>query len=180
MNNFDLTTMLGNISQSLYPIQRLVSGGAYLLGILFLMKAIGKLKKIGDYKAQSPSHERMYGPLIFMLMGALLIYLPTGLKVMANTAFGVGNIMSYSNYSQFNIYDVIGLLVRTAGVIWFVRGCVLISHASDPGTKEGSKGLLFLFAGVLAINFDNTIAITNYLVNKLVTWSLVIKTSQGF
>lgn len=45
MNTIDLITILGNISQSLYPVQKLITGGAYILGVLFFITAIGKLKK---------------------------------------------------------------------------------------------------------------------------------------
>lgn len=58
MNTIDLITILGNISQSLYPVQKLITGGAYILGVLFFLTAIGKLKKIGDHRAQSSSQEK--------------------------------------------------------------------------------------------------------------------------
>ena len=171
---------MGNISQSLYPVQKLITGLAYLLGILFFITAIEKFRKIGDKRAQSSSQEKMYTPMMYMLMGALLLYLPTTLHVLANTAFGVGNVISYTNYNPTNIYSAIGLLIRTAGVLWFVRGCVLVAHASEPGTQDGPKGLVFIVAGILAMNFDNSIAIVNYIVQSLISVTMSIKSSQGF
>ena len=73
-----------------------------------------------------------------------------------------------------------GLLIRTAGILWFVRGCVLVAHASEPGTQEGPKGLAFICAGVLAMNFDNTISVLNYILNSVMTWTQAIKNSQGY
>lgn len=176
----DLVTIIGNISQSLYPMQRFISGFAYLLGILFFITAISKFKKMGDKRGHAPSQEKMYSPVMYMLMGAFLLYLPSILNIMANTAFGVGNVISYSSYNPMDIYSSMGVLIRTAGLLWFVRGCVLIAHASEPGTKDGSKGLLFLFSGILAMNFDNTIAMVNYILMSLIKWSLTIKASTGF
>ncbi|KGP62623.1 type IV secretion protein IcmC [Legionella norrlandica] len=180
MNSTDLITILGNISQSLYPVQKLITGGAYILGILFFLTAISKLRKIADYRAQSSSHEKMFTPMMYLLIGALLIYLPTGLDVMANTAFGVGNVLTYSNYNPANIYSSMGFLIRTAGVLWFIRGCVLVAHASQPGTQQGLKGLLFLIAGVFAMNFDNTIAMINAALEYFMKMTLAIKSAGGF
>jgi len=180
MTTTDFITIMGNISQSLYPVQKLITGLAYLLGILFFITAIEKFRKIGDKRAQSSSQEKMYTPMMYMLMGALLLYLPTTLHVLANTAFGVGNVISYTNYNPTNIYSAIGLLIRTAGVLWFVRGCVLVAHASEPGTQDGPKGLVFIVAGILAMNFDNSIAIVNYIVQSLISVTMSIKSSQGF
>lgn len=176
----DFVTIIGNISQSLYPVQKLISGLAYLLGILFFITAIGKLRKIGDKRAQSSSQEKMFTPMMYILMGALLLYLPSSLHMLANTAFGVGNVISYTNYNPTNIYSAMGLLIRTAGVLWFVRGCVLVAHASEPGTQEGPKGLVFIVAGILAMNFDNSIAIVNYIIQSLISVTMSIKSSQGF
>ncbi|AUH70677.1 protein IcmC (DotV)-like protein [Legionella sainthelensi] len=172
MNTPDLVTMIGNLSRSLYPVQHFITGGAYILGILFFMTAIAKLRKIADYRAQSSSQEKMYGPMMYLIFGALLLYLPSALDVMANTAFGVGNILTYSSYNPSNIFSSMGLLIQTIGILWFVRGSVLVAHSSHPGTGHGPKGLAFICAGILAMNFDNTIAALNYVVNNFVTWTL--------
>jgi hypothetical protein len=180
MTTTDLITIIGNVSQSLYPIQKFISGLAYLIGFLFFITAFEKLKKIGDKRAQSSSQEKMFTPMMYMLMGAMLLYLPSVLHTLANTAFGVGNVISYTNYNPTNIYSAMGLLIRTAGILWFVRGCVLVAHASEPGTQEGPKGLAFICAGVLAMNFDNTISVLNYILNSVMTWTQAIKNSQGY
>lgn len=179
MNIPDLVTIIGNVSQSLYPLQKLITGGAYLLGILFFLTAISKFRKIAAHGAQS-SQEKMYTPMMYLFFGSLLIFLPTALSIMANTAFGTGNVLTYTNYNRANIYSSMGLLIRTAGVLWFVRGCVLVAHSSEPGAKDGPKGLVFIIAGILAMNFDNTIAIVNSLLLGFMKMSLAIKNSQGF
>lgn len=180
MNGIDLISILGNISQSLYPVQRLITGGAYLLGILFFITAVSKFRKIADHRTGSSSQEKMFTPMMYLLFGAILLYLPSALSTMANTAFGVGNVLTYTKPSSPSIYVTIGLLIRTAGVLWFVRGCVLVVHASEPGTQEGPKGLLFIIAGILAMNFDNTISMVNYILSYLISWTLAVKNSQGF
>ncbi|HHT0592958.1 TPA: type IV secretion protein IcmC [Legionella anisa] len=180
MNTPDFITMIGNLSHSLYPVQHLITGGAYLLGILFFMTAISKLRKIADHRSGSSSQEKMFSPMMYLVMGAALLYLPTALDIMANTTFGAGNILTYTSYNSSNIFSSMGLVVQTAGVLWFVRGCVLVAQASQPGTQHGPKGLAFMIAGVFAMNFDNSIAMLNYVMNSLTTWTMAIKTSQGY
>ncbi len=176
MNIPDLMTMLGNISQALFPIQHLISGGSYLLGIIFIMSALRRYKSVGERGSQESS----FIPTMYLMFGVALIYLPSTMSTLANTAFGSDNILTYTSYSKTDIYSVIGLFIRVAGLIWFIRGSVLLAHASNPGVQEGPKGLVFLIAGILALNFDNTISMTSTVVNDLVTWAINFKVSQGY
>ncbi|RUR08569.1 type IV secretion protein IcmC [Legionella sp. km772] len=176
MNIPDFVTMLGNVSQSLFPVQHLITGGAYLLGIIFFMSALRRFKAFGERSSQESS----FVPLMYLMFGAALVYLPSAMSSLANTAFGVGNILTYTNYNQTSIYSVMGIIVRVAGLIWFVRGSVLVAHSSQPGMQEGPKGLLFIAAGVLSLNFDNTISMINTLVTNIVSWSINFKISQGY
>ncbi|CAM2742258.1 protein IcmC (DotV)-like protein [Legionella steigerwaltii] len=180
MSTPDLISIIGNLSRSLYPVQHLITGGAYVLGILFFMTAIAKLRKIADHRAQSSSQEKMYTPMMYLLMGAALLYLPSVLDMMANTTFGVGNVLTYTSYNPSNIFSSMGLVVRTAGVLWFVRGSVLVAQSSQPGTQHGPKGLVFIIAGILAMNFDNTIAMLSYMMTTISSWTLTITASQGY
>lgn len=169
--------MLGNLSQALFPIQHLITGGSYILGLLFFLMAINKFKAIGGSKS---SQEKMHVPMMYLVFGAGLLYLPTGMSTLANTAFGVGNILTYTYNDPYNVLTSMGLIIRTAGVLWFVRGSVLLAHASEPGVKDGPKGLVFIVAGVFAMNFDNTIATLNSIIGHIVSMSISFKESQGY
>lgn len=168
--------MLGNVSQALFPVQRLITGFAYLLGIIFFMSALRRFKAVG----QRGSHDSGFVPTMYLLFGAGLLYLPSTMSALANTAFGAGNVLTYYQYNQANIYSVIGIFVRVGGLIWFVRGCVLLAHASEPGVQEGPKGLLFLIAGVLSLNFDTTVAMINTVITQIVAWSINFKVTHGY
>jgi hypothetical protein len=167
MKSTDLITILGNVSQSLFPVQHLITGGAYLLGIILILSALVKLHKVYGHGS---SHEKTITPMAFFVLGAALLYLPTTMTFMANTAFGVGNVLTYGNYNPKSIYSSMGLVIRTAGLIWFIRGSVLVAQASEPGGQHGMKGLVFIIAGILAMNFDNTIAMINTLLSKFMAW----------
>lgn len=176
MNIPDFITMLGNISQALFPVQYLITGGSYLLGLIFFMSALRRFKAVG----QQGSHESGFVPMMYLVFGAALFYLPSTISVLANTAFGAGNVLTYTQYNKASLYSVIGIFIRVAGLIWFVRGSVLLAHASEPGVQEGPKGLLFLVAGVLSLNFDSTIAMINTIVTAIVSWSINFKISHGY
>lgn len=181
MNSTDLVTLLGNLSQSLFPVQQLISGFAYVAGIAFFLGALFKLHKIGDAKSQSSSHEKMLVPIVYMLIGAALVYLPSAVTILANTTFGPDNVLSYGKYNRYDVYSNMGVLIQTAGLLWFVRGSILITQATHPGAKkEGAKGLAFIFAGVIAMNFDNTVAVINTLFDYASRATMTVVKSQGY
>lgn len=157
--------MLGNLSRSLFPVQSLIAGFGYLIGILFMITAIMKLKKLGGASSQ----ESMYVPIAYFIGGAALIFLPTMLTTLSDTAFGTGNILQYIQYKPYNVYNSMAILIQTAGLIWFVRGCVLLVHGSEPGVQEGPKGLTFIVAGILAMNFEGTYGMLNYAMDHLLS-----------
>lgn len=174
MNMTDLVAMLGNLSQSLFPVQNLIRGFAYVAGIVFFSLALFKFHKIAQSRGQGSGEKKM-APIVYLLIGSALIFLPSAMSIVANTAFGYENITAYTNYNRFDIYSTMGLLIRTAGLIWFVRGTILITQATHPGAKkEGAKGLVFIFAGILSMNFDNTISIVNTIINYLLSATMAV------
>ena len=178
MNSTDLVTMIGNLSRSMFSVQHLLSGLAYLIGLVFFFLAISKLKKIGG--SGGHSQEKMFVPIAYFLGGAALIFLSSTVDSLANTTFGTGNILQYAKYNPYSVYSSMTLIIETVGLIWFIRGCVLLVSASQPGVQHGPKGLMFLCAGVLAMNFQNTAAMLNAIMGHLEALTLTIKNSQGY
>lgn len=152
MTTPDLITMIGNLSQSLISMQSLLTGLAYILGILFFVTGLIKIKGIGKH-----SREKPFVAVAYLFGGALLIFLPTSLEVFSNTLFGSSSALSYTDYNPTSIYSSMHVLVQTAGLIWFIRGCVLLIHASEPGEQHAANGVAFVFAGILAMNIEYTV-----------------------
>lgn len=177
--NTDLITMIGNLARSLISVQHLVSGLAYVIGFLLIFTALQKYKSIADKRANSSSHEKMFVPTAYLVGGSALIFLPSIAGVMANSVFGVGNILQYTKFNPYDIVSSMKLIVRTAGLIWFIRGCVLLIHASEPGVQEGPKGLTFLLAGILAMNFDNTVSYFTWIMNQILTYTMKSPANPG-
>lgn len=165
----DLVMMIGNLSRSMYPIQYLLTGFAYVMGLVFFMTALAKLKKIGESRGRS--QEKMFVPAAYFLGGSALFFLPTVTAALANTAFGTGNVLQYTSYNPYDIYSSMRVIIQTSGILWFIRGSVLLMGASKPGEQHGTKGLVFLCAGILAMNFQNTTAALNGIMQKIASWT---------
>ena len=167
----DLVAMIGNLGSSLFQVQKLITGFGYILGITFIMVAIGK----GKEAVESPAQSSKFIPLAYFGLGAGLLYLPSMLDTLSNTLFGSSNVLAYSQaYNPGDIYSSMRLLIQTSGLVWFVRGSVLMAHASHPGEQHGPKGLAFICAGILAMNFEATIGWLDYIVNSLMTITLQV------
>jgi hypothetical protein len=147
----DLIQMLANLSSSLQQVDFLVTAVSYLLGMALMISSIFMFKKAAN--ARGRSQDDNFKALAILVAGVFLLYLPTSINVLSNTLFGHQNILSYSRFQKWNIYDSMGMLLKTVGLIWFVRGCLLMVHASKPGEPHGLRGLLFVITGVFAMNF---------------------------
>jgi hypothetical protein len=165
----DIVKIFTNLVESLGPVQAMLSGFGYIVGVGFVLASLTRFHKAADTQTQSSSQEKMFVPILYLVMGVGLIFLPTTLNTMANTAFGVGNILSYSEDTEDKLVGAIKFLIETTGIIWFVRGSILLTHASHPGVQEGPKGLTFLVAGVFAMNFDNTVHVVDYMLANFFT-----------
>ena len=170
--NLSLTT----ITSSLLSVEQLITGGAYLMGLSFAVKAIYSMKTLAESKSQMQQHGSLKEPLFYMLAAALLIYFPTGMQVILNTTFGEGStILAYapidsgisalnSLFGQSSTFGaVIALVIQVVGVIAFIRGWVLIARSASQGQPPGGtgKGLAHVFGGILAMNIVGTLQVVN-------------------
>lgn len=168
--------ILINIASNLVPVQRLVTGAAYLLGIGFAFKAIFALKTLGESRTMmSSNHGSVKEPLIYFMVAAVLLYLPTAVEITLNTTFGSSNILQYAPIDSSNqaldtlfgsnslVGEALSVIIQTIGVIAFVRGWVLIARSASQGQQPGGtgKGLVHVFGGILAMNIVGTLEIVN-------------------
>lgn len=172
----DHENIINNIAASLLPVENLVTGAAYLLGLTFFFKAILSLKSLGESRAMmSGNGASMKEPLMYLLVGAIFVYFPTGLAIILNTTFGTSSILQYQPVNSQNpamnalfgsdsmVGESLALIIQVMGVIAFVRGWVLIAKSSGTGQQPGSmgKGIVHVFGGVLAMNIVFTLQIIN-------------------
>lgn len=171
MTSNDLIIMIGNLSKSLPDVQYFLGGFSYIFGIIFCLSALVKLKEMFS---EGGDNGRYIIPSAYFLTGIGLLFLPTLMDAFSTTLFGTqDNILAYSQSNQYDIYSSMIILIQTIGFVWFIRGCILLSHASQPqGGQEGSKGmgpkgLLFIIGGLFAINIYSTTGMLNYIVNHI-------------
>jgi len=168
--------ILNNIAANLVPIHHLITGAAYVIGLLFAFKAIYTLKAYGEARSMmSSSNAGLKEPLMYLLVAGIFIYLPTGVAIMLQTTFGSSSILQYaavnSNNKTMNTIfgsgSLVGrpltLIIQTIGLIAFVRGWILIARSASQGQPPGGtgKGLMHVFGGIMAMNIVATLEIIN-------------------
>ncbi|KTD24583.1 MULTISPECIES: hypothetical protein [Legionella] len=167
--------ILNNIASNLLPVERLITGAAYLIGLAFAFKAIYTLKAYGESKSMMSSSTSIKEPIIYMVVAVIFIYFPTGLAIMLQTTFGSSSILQYAPVNSnnpgisalFGTGSVVGrpiaIIIQTIGLIAFVRGWILIARSASQGQPPGGtgKGLVHIFGGILAMNIVATLEIIN-------------------
>jgi intracellular multiplication protein IcmC len=167
--------ILNNIANNLIPVQRLITGAAYLMGCAFLFKAIYSLKMYGESRTMMSSNTSLKEPIWYLMIGALLIYFPSGFEMLMQSTFGYENVLQYASVSSgnptidvlFGSGSVVGrpltIIIQVIGLVAFVRGWVLIARSSGQGQQPGGtgKGIIHVFGGILAINIVGTVQMLN-------------------
>lgn len=167
----DIVQILVNLNDSLNPIQQMITGGAYVMGVFFMFKGVGKLKVFGAQRAYFRTTTESFSALGYMFVGSVLLFMPTWLQTMNQTLYGYGNPLSYGGIldhiaAEFmDVKKVVVKLVQIVGLIWFVVGFTLIAKASEPGKQEGGKGIAFMAAGIIGINITGTVEVMSYTMN---------------
>jgi len=165
----DITQILRNLARSLESVEKLATAVVYLMGVGLLVGAIIDFKTMGVGQQGDPNEK--IKAFLKLVVGALMIYLPSTLSSFTQTFFGHGSVVSYDNYEPVGVYDALKIIFRLAGVIWFARGSMMLYNVDDPSHKEKSyMSITYIFAGILAINLDDAIAVINYIANQIIHW----------
>ena len=168
--------VFANLAASMFSVERLVTGAAYLIGLMFAFKALMTLKAHGESRSQmSSGGNSIKEPLLYFLVAGMLIYLPSGFEVLMNSTFGYSNVLAYAPVNSHNsgldmlfgadsmFGSSLALIIQTIGVIAFVRGWILVARSASQGQQAGGtgKGLMHVFGGILAMNIVGTLQIIN-------------------
>ncbi len=160
----DLDTVLQNIQSQMGFLWKLMTSFAFLAGFFCIFKAVYQLKQYGHGMSMMSQQHDLRGPIIMLVMGAALIWLPSAVKSMMISLFGNNDILSYPVFSSvdpsFNLMGtVLTKIVSFVGIVAFIRG-LLMFHSLGEGKAHGqqsfAKAATHLFGGVLALNIVGT------------------------
>jgi len=151
-------TMLVHLTNSVPSLMRLVTAIAYVMGFFFIVKGLLELKKFGEQRTMMSGEHHFGGPLIYIFVGTMLIYLPTSVRTGLAT-FWSGSVNPYAwKTSATDAWSLLSnsifLIVELIGVISFIRGLILLSHLGERSGAQGAfgKAMVHIIAGVLCIN----------------------------
>lgn len=167
--------IINNIANNLGPVEKLLTGGTYLLGVSFAIRALYCLKLHGERSAGGQQSSGMKEPLIYLVVASVFLYFPTAFSILMNTTFGYSSVLAYaptySNNQRISslfgpgseVGQALSLIIQVIGLVAFIKGWLLISKSASQGQPPGgtSKGLVHIFGGILAMNIVGTLQVLN-------------------
>jgi intracellular multiplication protein IcmC len=185
----DIQTILNNVSRIIVPLTGVVLLFSYIGGVYMIIHALTMMKKFGNMSMQAQPGE-LAGPLMQLVVGAILIYLPTSTDTLSNSLFGSSNSIfggsSTVNYSNVgsgsevlgyvasdsfaqqwaSMANTLVLYIQFVGFLSFVKGWFILSKSAGHGAPQDSvsKGITHIIGGLIAINF---VAATNIIYNTI-------------
>jgi intracellular multiplication protein IcmC len=163
----DLQDIMVRLSGLLGPLMRLLLTISFISGIVFTLRGLLMLKAFSMPLTQASKPGEISGPLVYIFVGTILIYIPTSTDVLSATLFGSGPSIfsggkgsgdSFTNlgnmgkasdkllgYAPVSIegqwavmVDTIVLYMEFIGFLAFLRGWFLIAQSGQPGVQPGS------------------------------------------
>jgi intracellular multiplication protein IcmC len=148
--------IIQNIVGQLPSVMRLITSIAFVMGMYFVFYGLLKLKQFGEARTQMSSEHHLKGPLIFLVVGALLLYLPSSVQVGLSTFWSTpspyGYLQETDQWSEF--FANCFLIIQIFGTIAFIRGLIVLSHLGGHGGQPGTfgKGITHIIGGLFCIN----------------------------
>lgn len=163
----DAGTMLANFAQTIPNLMKLVTAIAYVMGMAMIVKGVLGLKQFGEARTMMSSQHELKGPLAAILVGAALLYLPSSVQVGLNTFWTNPNPYGYLQDKMSDPWSGIiqdgYMIVQLVGTIAFIRGLLMLTHASGHHAQPGTlgKAMAYIISGVLCINLYEFINVIN-------------------
>lgn len=148
--------MINRIAGQIPQLMRLVTAIGYVIGLYLIFFSLLKFKQFGEQRTMMSAQHHLKEPLTYMVIGALLLYLPSSVQVGMSTFWAEPNPYGYledtDQWAQFinNCF----LVVQLFGTIAFIRGLVILSHTGGQGGGQGQfgKGVTHVIGGIFCIN----------------------------
>lgn len=148
--------MINRIATQIPNLMRMVTAIGYVLGMYFIFYSLMKFKQFGEQRTMMSAQHHLKEPLTYLVVGALLLYLPSSVQVGMSTFWAdpspYGYLEDQDQWSQF-INNCI-LVVQLVGTIAFIRGLVILSHTGGQHGGQGqfARGVTHIIGGLFCIN----------------------------
>ena len=167
-----LDTMMQNFIGNIHaPILMLISFISILVGLVYIMRSLFKAAKSGT-GAQGSDPKSI---IVHMVVGAILISTGTSFFDVHQSLFGdrvVTDVFTYSGIAWSKLtgsedsaanakktVNSVFAFVQIIGVIAFTRGWLVLKAALDGGQATVPQGIVFVVAGVMAVNITKMVEI---------------------
>ncbi len=151
--------MLRNFATDVPSLMRLATALAYVVGMYFILIGIVKLKHAGESRTMTSQEHAMTEPMMYLIAGALLLYLPTSVQVGLSTFWSTPNPYGYLDNQNAtgpwgDFYSICFSVVQFFGVVAFIRGVIMLSHLGGRGGHQGGigKAMTHIIGGLFCIN----------------------------
>jgi intracellular multiplication protein IcmC len=164
INSNNISDMLVTFSSNFPQIKKLVFGLSYLAGFWFIISAIQKLKTLSSPNSASMGQQAGRGALVQLVIGALLLALPSFIQMVLFSLWGSGSIMNPTGLSNgtlpISVEKAIVGLMQLLGYISVVRGLMILNKVAHQQTQDTfGKGIIHIIGGILSINIMKTIEV---------------------
>jgi len=149
--------VLKNISNNFPQIMRLVTAVAYVSGFVLIFKGIFALKHMGESRTMMSREHGVMGPIIQLVIGAALIYLPSTIRVGMSTFWTEPHPFAYPEPSSgqwAQVTLVCFSAVQLFGMIAVIRGLLMMGSTSGHRGGQASlgRGLTHFIGGIFCLN----------------------------
>lgn len=168
---FDMNLALTNLGQSFFGLQKLIFVLSYVIGFSLVARGLMMYRIFANQTYGSQQRGEIAGPLVFLVVGVVLLYFPTTINTSLSTFFGtseLGTLQELAAYYKphrsvhwYQTQDVIIKYLKLVGLIAFIRGWIILAKMGHAGAQPGSigKGIIHVIGGVILINIIDTLKI---------------------
>ena len=159
----DINNLPDVLTENLGLIANVMQSVSIVLGLGLFVGGMFHLKRYGEMRTMMSAQMTIWGPLMRILSGAALMYLPVMISTSLVAFWGTGGDMpiasstSMEGWAQY--IPAVLMLVRLVGVYAFMRAFMLAARSGRTQGQPGTVGkvLVNLLAGILCVHVMGTI-----------------------
>jgi intracellular multiplication protein IcmC len=155
--------MLETFAKSFPALWRLTTASAYVIGFIFMIRAMQGFREFGE-RHQGGSHMTAKKPLLFFIVGTVLIFTPSVTTTLMMSTFGTASPLQLPTTGGVDLgkYWAVLAFVQLIGMIAFIRGWVLIAGSSQQGSHSPmGKAITHIVGGLMALNIGGLMDVIN-------------------